>query len=187
MLGLVKKEVWIYPEHSAYIKTIENNLKATRSAAAIMNGQNQWTASSLLDALLEHCQSPDEDMQVSAIDGSECLSVVMPEQGDLELFISVSGEQILVETFLFPEEAVSDKAALNAEILRTHKLFPLSTISVERLENGQEFYAAFGALSSSSLFNSILTEIEMLAINAINMTEAYGSYLTVAAKEPALA
>ena len=116
------------------------------------------------------------------IDGSEAsLHVTMHEYGDLPLFIAVFGEQIIVEALLWPVSDVRDLAKFNEEVLRTHKLFPLSSIGLERLADGTDCYTMFGALSSSSALSDVVFEIELLADNVIKATEAYENHLAMPA------
>ena len=70
-----------------------------------------------------------------------------------------------------------DSAAFNEEVLRTHKLFPLSCIGLETLPDGQPCYTMFGALSSASTLSDVVFEIELLADNVIKATEAYEGFL----------
>ncbi len=69
----------------------------------------------------------------------------------------------------------------NEEVLRTHKLFPLSSIGLEKLADGREGYTMFGALSASSGLADILLEIELLADNVIKATEAYEGFIKAGA------
>ena len=77
----------------------------------------------------------------------------------------------------WPADDVRDLVAFNEEVLRTHKLFPLSSIGLEKLADGREGYTMFGALSASSGLADILLEIELLADNVIKATEAYEGFL----------
>ena len=70
-----------------------------------------------------------------------------------------------------------DSAAFNEQVLRTHKLFPLSSIGLETLPDGQPCYTMFGALSSASTLTDVVFEIELLADNVIKATEAYEGFL----------
>ena len=87
------------------------------------------------------------------------------------------GEQIIVESVLWPVDAVVDVAGFNDAVLRTHKYFPLSTISLDTMANGESVYHMFGALSASSIMSNVLLEIDMLANNVIQATQAYAEFL----------
>lgn len=103
-------------------------------------------------------------------------TILITNNDGIEAFLAISGEQILVEILLFSEENVSDIAGLNAFILKTHKLFPLSTIGINQIDQGN-YYVAFGALSSHSTEESIKIEINTLFNNVEGFLDIYQSYL----------
>ena len=181
--GLVKKEVWILPEHADHLRNIERALRLTHtehvSGSNIMTQtQDIWTIQSLHKALADHSLFTGGNASIHLVEGTEpCLEIVMAEFGDLPIYLTVSGEQIIADAVLWPLSMVKDSNTLNDEVLRTHKLFPLSTISLDRFPDGTDYYTIFGALSSASLLQSVIQEIETLAANAIKATEAYGNHL----------
>ena len=104
----------------------------------------------------------------------DCLLVA---NGDgLDAWLAISGEQIIVESLLFSTSEVADNAALNEEILKTHMLFPLTTVGISSVA-GEEYYTAFGALSSQSKEESVLIEIETLFQNVEAFLDAYHVHL----------
>lgn len=103
-------------------------------------------------------------------------TILITNNDGVEAFLAISGEQILVEIILFSEESVSDITGLNAFILKTHKLFPLSTIGINQIDQGN-YYVAFGALSSHSAEESIHIEITTLFNNVEGFLDIYQSYL----------
>lgn len=181
--GLVKKEIWILPEHASCLRDIERELRATNieqpsGSNPMTQAQGTWTIQSLYSALVKEPLFTISNAKVQLVDGTEpCLEIIMSEFGDLPIYLTVSGEQILADAVLWPLSSVKDVHALNDEVLRTHKLFPLSTISLDRFPDGSDYYTIFGALSSSSLLQNIILEVETLASNAIKATEAYGEHL----------
>jgi hypothetical protein len=94
----------------------------------------------------------------------------------LDAYLAVSGEQIIVETILFAKAQVNNVAGLNEEILRTHQIFPLTTVATTSIDD-EEYYMAFGALSSQSKEESIDIEITALFDNVAGFLEAYEDYL----------
>jgi uncharacterized protein YjfI (DUF2170 family) len=102
----------------------------------------------------------------------------MRDYGDLPIFLTVSGEQIVVEAVLWSAAEINDIAAFNDSILRTHKYFPLSTISLDSMSDGADYYHMFGALSSTSILPNVVFEIEVLASNVIQATSAYSGFLS---------
>ncbi|OXY81327.1 DUF2170 family protein [Oceanimonas doudoroffii] len=103
-------------------------------------------------------------------------SLLVTNEEGLDAFLAVSGEQIIAETLLFPASAVSHAAALNDTILRTHQLFPLTTVGISHI-NGDDYYIAFGALSSGSKEESVLIEVETLFRNTEAFLELYQDHL----------
>ena len=181
--GLVKKEVWILPDHAGRLRDIEQELRSLKieqpsGSTTMTQAHDTWNIRNLYTALAKEPLFTSDNAEVQLVDGTEpCLEIVMREFGDLPIYLTVSGEQILADAVLWPLSLVNDAHALNDEILRTHKLFPLSTISLDRFPDGSDYYTIFGALSSASLLQNIVLEVETLASNAIKATEAYGEHL----------
>lgn len=187
--GLVKKEVWILPENTAQLTAYEKELReplGLRSAngSTLMKGEQpmtdnmtRWTTTSLYEALCKADMFVGKRAEVELIDGvSPALHVVMFDYGDLPVFLTVSGEQIIVEAMLWSASEVKNVDRFNEAVLRTHKYFPLSTISLDHMD-GDDCYHMFGALSSASSLQNVLFEIEVLASNVIQATEAYSEFL----------
>jgi uncharacterized protein YjfI (DUF2170 family) len=102
----------------------------------------------------------------------------MSEYGDLPIFLTISGDQLVVEAVLWPVAEVKNLGAFNDAILRTQKFFPLSSISLDSVEGEHDYYYMFGALSSTSILTNVVLEIDMLATNVIQAAEVYGEFLT---------
>ena len=179
-LGFVKREVWIPAEHAKTLKQCEDALrrgiepiipKAKRKSS--MSQDEPWTTESLLEALQQSEPASDGDIDVELVEGTEPgILLIMKEFGDLPLFVSVSGGQIIVDTLLWPVDDVADRAAFNEMALKTHKYFPLSTFGITRGPDGRDYYEMFGALSAGSILDSVLFEIETLADNVLQAVEA---------------
>lgn len=186
--GLVKKEVWILPEHTRKLLDVEKQLRQPSGMplTVAMREKNMattaslWTTNKLFDALsVIDLFNKDGGASVELVEGTDpSMVIIMHEFGDLPIFLSVVGEQIIVESILWPIDSVQNPQAFNEEILRAHKFFPLSTIGIERLAEN-DFYIMFGALSAESTLSNVTFEIEMLADNVIKATEAFESYLKV--------
>ena len=124
-----------------------------------------WTISALSDALgaPEHGQ----EFGVERIEGSEpVLRVTMRAQGDLSIFLSVAGEQIVVSTLLWPVDEQADADAFNRFILKAQKLVPLSNFAITEVD-GRDYYELIGELSAESSLRMIILELRVLAENAI--------------------
>lgn len=126
-----------------------------------------WTNSDLA-ALAEH--HPHWVVESTG----DCLTLSNDE--GIDAFIYAGDRQIVVETILFPADSVSDTAALNELILRTHQLIPLSTVGLSHL-NGQDYYVAFGSLSVDSKETVVIEEIESLFANVTDFLDLYADHL----------
>ena len=189
--GLVKKDVWILPEHAEQLAVLEKQLRIKQCGAVVLtepatssvssaNTHQKWDCQSLYHALRQQTLFNTHKASIEYVEGiNPAIYMVMDELGGLQLFLSVNGEQIIVESVLWPQSAVADDQGFNEAILRTHKYFPLSTISLERAKDGVDYYMMFGALSSSSLLANIVFEIEVLAENVVQAAAAYADYLVV--------
>ena len=88
----------------------------------------------------------------------------------------VTREEIIVESLLFSVNEVKDKTALNEEILKTHMIFPLTTVGISNVA-GDDYYTAFGSLSSQSKAQSITIEVQTLFQNVEAFLDAYAEHL----------
>ncbi len=180
--GLVKREVWVKPEHVGLLADIEKQLRdpllLDKPSVGIsqMSETQKWTNDTLLTAL---ANSPLGDrISIEVVEGVEpALYIVMHDYGDLPLFATIVGDQIIVEAALWPADAIADKAAFNEVVLKTHKYFPLSTISLDTMSDGVDYYQMFGALSATSTLPNVVFEVETLADNVIQATSAYSEFL----------
>ncbi|HCS65981.1 MAG TPA: DUF2170 domain-containing protein [Cellvibrio sp.] len=188
--GLVKKEVWILPENARRLAMFELELRVSakqvvssgllpaKGESRMTDVVNRWITASLYDALTRADMFTAKRADLELIDGvSPALHIIMYEYGDLPLFLTVSGEQIVVEAMLWSVSEVNNPSLFNETVLRTHKYFPLSNISLDKMD-GDDCYHMFGALSSASSLQDVILEIEMLASNVIQATEAYSEFLT---------
>ncbi|MGF1728900.1 DUF2170 family protein [Photobacterium kasasachensis] len=127
-----------------------------------------WQLNDLLPILSEH-----DGWEVKEHDQT----LVIRNEDNIDAYLAVAGEQILVEVLLFPHQQVNNIHALNDLILRTHKMFPLSTIGINEI-GGESYYVAFGSLSSQSKAESILIEVATLFRNVEAFIELYQDHLT---------
>ncbi|GAA3717833.1 DUF2170 family protein [Oceanisphaera sediminis] len=103
-------------------------------------------------------------------------SLLITNAEGLEAYLAVAGEQIIVETLLFPATQVTDSTALNDTILRTHQLFPLTTVAISKI-NGDDYYIAFGSLAAGSKEESVQIEVETLFRNTEAFLDLYQDHL----------
>lgn len=121
---------------------------------------------------LETLITGSDDLVVTREDN--CLLIA---NGDgLDAWLAISGEQILVQSLLFATNEVKQPDALNDEILRTHMLFPLTTVGISTVA-GEDYYTAFGALSSQSKAASIMIEIDTLFQNVAAFLDTFQEHL----------
>jgi hypothetical protein len=184
--GLIKKEVWIHPDNARQLSLIEKQLRFSANiqqakGEQLMTDTKQWTNDDLFNALQAEPMIAQGLVTIELIEGADpTLYIIMHEYGDLPIYMNVSGEQIIAESILWAASDVDNTEAFNDAVLRTHKYFPLSTISLEHGPDGKDYYMMFGALSSRSLLSNIVLEISALAANVIQAASAYEEFLNFA-------
>ncbi|RRD44004.1 DUF2170 family protein [Comamonadaceae bacterium OH3737_COT-264] len=187
--GLVKKELWVLPEYAQDLLAVEKRMRQPRGALTsneenMMGSTTPWTIDTLHQALASAELFAGGSATLELLDGAEAsLLLTMHSHGDLPLFLAVAGGQIVIEAYLWPASQIQDQARFNEQALRMQKVFPLSTIGLEGFANGESAYIAFGALSAASTLTNVLYEIETLADNVIQMTEAFEPLLSAAAAD----
>ena len=122
-----------------------------------------WTIERLAEALA----APDHLGEVSVERVGEVLRVTLLDHGDLSVFLSVAGEQIVVSTLLWPVDEMDDAPAFNHFLLKAQKLVPLSNFAITDVD-GREYYELIGELSVESSLRTILIELRVLAHNALD-------------------
>jgi uncharacterized protein YjfI (DUF2170 family) len=123
-----------------------------------------WTIGRLADALAAH----REELSVERIESAEpVLRVTMHDHGDLAVFVSCAGEQIVVSTLLWPVDEQHEAEKFNRFLLKAQKLVPLSNFAITELD-GREYYELIGELSIESSEREILIELRVLAQNALD-------------------
>ena len=187
--GYVKREIWIPPARIGELKRIESKLRdggmvqqSERTRTGEMIERPIWNTHSLYQALCDSDPVQQGRIRLELIAGTEPgILAEMIDFGDLPLVMSVSGDQILVDVTLWPVSAVTDQAAFNALLLKTHKLLPLSSFGIGGGPDGEPVYELFGALASGSLLSNVLLEMETLADNALQVAETFRDYLAKSA------
>ncbi|OCF98718.1 YjfI family protein [Gilliamella sp. wkB308] len=188
--GLIKKEVWILPENTSRLLDIEKQFRQPlvinnqrfndKQEYNEMKNNKVWLITDLYDELNNSELVKQGSASIEIIDGVDaCLHIIMHEYGDLPLFLSVSNQQIIVEALLWPVDIIKQQSQFNEEILCTRKLFPLSTIAIEKTGDGSVNYIMYGALSATSILSNVIYELETLSDNVIKATEAYEHYFNI--------
>lgn len=150
---------------------------------SFMTEGNTWNTKRLFDALSTLMNNERDPVLGSAslalIEGAEqAIKVDLHEFGGLSVFIVVAGEQIIVDTLLIEAEDVTDVSAFNDAVLRSREMFPLSSIGIETMPNGETAYNMFGALTADSSLANVVTEILTLAENVQRAVIAFESFFS---------
>ncbi len=106
------------------------------------------------------------------------ISFNLPQYGDLQVIATVGDKQITAEIVVCPTADVADVNAANDAFMRLQKPLPLSSIAIETIR-GVDSYVVFGALSSSSKLSNVALEINLLAVNALDVAELIKDELSV--------
>jgi uncharacterized protein YjfI (DUF2170 family) len=123
-----------------------------------------WNVRSLKTALDEQGGT---ELSARVLEGADpVLLVTMREQGDLEIFVSLSDQQIAASVLLWPVDEQADRHAFNEFLLKAQKLVPLSNFGISTVGE-RDYYELFGELATSSSIDDILIELRTLAFNAI--------------------
>jgi len=126
-----------------------------------------WTIERLAEALGQH----EDEFAVEAMGagaGEEpVLRVLMREHGDLAVFLSAAGEQLVASTLLWPVDEQADADAFNRFILKAQKMVPLSNFAITEVD-GRDYYELIGELAAASPIEMIVLELRVLADNAIS-------------------
>lgn len=123
-----------------------------------------WTVRSLKTALSD---GAGEAMTARVVEGADpILLVTLHEHGDLEIFVSVSDQQIAASVLLWPVDEQKDRHAFNEFLLKAQKLVPLSNFGISTV-GGRDYYELFGELAPTSSLDDIHTELRVLAENAL--------------------
>ncbi|PJK14345.1 hypothetical protein CO613_06450 [Lysobacteraceae bacterium NML07-0707] len=176
--GLVKKDVWILPEYTAELAAIEKSMRSPGRTSSRTGQADAALTLAGIHEMLGHTRAAREGlMGVEWLEGADpSLHLTMHEYGGLSVFIAKSGEHLIIEAWLWPLDAVADSARFNTHVLSTHKLLPLSTVGIDVVA-GVPGYIMFGTLDARSRFENLLFELETLADNVINASEAWLEYL----------
>lgn len=180
--GFVKIEVWapaackpdilsavqaivVESARGPALKTNPNPPKGVRHMDSVID--TAWTIHTLRDGLVESSLVREGEMTVTVVEGVEpVLLVVMHEFGDLPIYVSGGGLQLVVSTLLWPCDEQNDRAAFNEFLLKAQKIVPLSNFGITTIE-GRDYYELMGEISSKTTLQTLVIELRTLADNAI--------------------
>ena len=140
-----------------------------------------WTVRTLQTALDASSGNGGDALIAKVVEGVEpVLLVTMPDRGSLDIFVSVSDQQIAASVLLWPVDEQADRHAFNEFLLRAQKLVPLSNFGITTVA-GRDYYELFGELATTSSIDDVLFELYALADNAIEAASDLRSSFTPAA------
>ncbi|MBO9708544.1 MAG: YjfI family protein [Caulobacter sp.] len=143
--------------------------------------QTAWTVRSLKAALDDAPGRGADELTARVLEGAEpILLVTMHWQGDLEIYVSVSDQQVAASTLLWPVDEQEDRHAFNEFLLKAQKLVPLSNFGISTVGE-RDYYELFGEISTTSPIEDILIELRALASNAIDAASDLRSSFSTAA------
>ncbi len=177
--GYVKHETWVLPENRSLLKQMEQQLRQPILAGSFMSENymsagNNWNIDSLYNAFKALDEVASQEITLSLIQSSEpSLKLEMNEFGGLPIHIAIAGQQIIVDTVLVDIDSITDVRTFNDAVLRSREMFPLSSIGIETMPNGQTVYNMFGALSADSSLTNVVTEVKTLVDNVQRASEAF--------------
>jgi uncharacterized protein YjfI (DUF2170 family) len=182
--GLIKKEIWILPENSRYLLTVEKALRTKgaridmTASIAVADATQRWTVQTLYNALQQDNLVKSGEAKLEMLAGADSvINVTMTEVGELPIQVSVAGEIIVAQVMLWERSLVKDPAAFHESVMVAEKMFELANISLDQLSNGTWVYVMYGSLRSTTALVDIIFELQTLAVNVIEAAEAFSDHL----------
>jgi len=133
--------------------------------------ETPWTVPAIKEAMDASPLVRDGEMTLRVLEGAEpVLLATMHEYGDLPVYLSVGGAQIVCSVLLWPVAEQADRHAFNEFLLKAQRVVPLSNFAITNV-GGEDVYELMGELSCKTTLQTILIELRTLAENAIDATE----------------
>ncbi|WP_372706184.1 YjfI family protein [Brevundimonas sp.] len=143
-----------------------------------MDAETAWTVPAIRAALDASPLVREGELTLRIIEGAEpVLLATMHDYGDLPIYLSVGGAQIVCSVLLWPVAEQGDRHAFNEFLLKAQRVVPLSNFAITSV-NDQDVYELMGELSCNTALQTILIELRTLAENAIDATglrETFGA------------
>lgn len=140
--------------------------------------ETAWTVPSIKAALDASELVREGELTTRVLEGAEpVLLATMHEYGDLPIYLSVGGAQIVCSVLLWPVAEQGDRHAFNEFLLKAQRIVPLSNFAITTV-NDADVYELMGELSCKTTLQTILIELRTLAENAIDATalrESFGA------------
>ena len=134
-----------------------------------------WTLASLTELFASDPEALG-DVDVEVAEGTDVLRVTLKDRGGLDVLVAASGEQVLAGVLLTRAADVPRREEFERFLLATHKLVPLSTFGITRV-NGEDWYELFGSLSSRSRASVVVEEVATLAVNSVEAAEMVAEWI----------
>ena len=195
--GLVKLELWV-PESArddvkaAVRAIITDSTRGPRLAAQSLAGRSRrptshsippgddhhmdavietpWTVPAIKAALDDSSLVREGELTLRVVEGADpVLLATMHEYGDLPIYLSVGGAQIVCSVLLWPVSEQKDAARFNEFLLKAQRVVPLSNFAITSVSD-EDVYELMGELSCKTTLQTILIELRTLAENAIDAT-----------------
>lgn len=184
--GLTPHQVYILPIHKKILDAVEQNLRQDMIPLSLtqLTLENlsamtiAWNTKTLHNALSDQQESASWNPTLASDESGHAVAInfTMPESGDLPVVLAVSGLQILVSSILFPAKDVMEPNALNEAALRVSPNTHLTGVGIQTI-GGEDFYVAYGQLSSCAPLDNVMEEIRSLSHNAIDFVRLFSSFL----------
>jgi len=140
--------------------------------------ETPWTVPAIKVALDASPLVREGELTLRVLEGAEpVLLATMHEYGDLPIYLSVGGAQIVCSVLLWPVSEQEDPARFNEFLLKAQRVVPLSNFAITSV-GGEDVYELMGELSCKTTLQTILIELRTLAENAIDATglrETFGA------------
>jgi uncharacterized protein len=140
--------------------------------------ETAWTVPAIKSALEVSDLVREGEMTLRVLEGAEpVLLATMHEYGDLPIYLSVGGSQIVVSVLLWPVAEQQDAARFNEFLLKAQRVVPLSNFAITSV-SGEDVYELMGELSCKTTLQTVLIELRTLAENAIDassLRETFGA------------
>ena len=132
--------------------------------------ETAWTGPGIKAALDASDLVREGELTLRVLEGAEpVLLATMHEYGDLPIYLSVGGSQIVVSVLLWPVAEQADRHAFNEFLLKAQRVVPLSNFAITSV-SGEDVYELMGELSCKTTLQTVLIELRTLAENAIDAT-----------------
>ena len=137
--------------------------------------ETPWTVPAIKTALDASALLREGEMTLRVLEGADAvLLATMHEYGDLPVYLSVGGAQIVCSVLLWPVAEQADRHAFNEFLLKAQRVVPLSNFAITNV-GGEDVYELMGELSCKTTLQTILIELRFLLVFVIVATERRGT------------